>query len=106
MNLVSWLVIVVSLLVTIVVLLGVALWIVTLISDRIYSARQDSERLHIRAKLHMLDRWCAYDFPIIEDVCAYLVAEMNDDLTMSVSDFRDLLRKKWGATSSVQSQSL
>ena len=44
-----------------------------------------------RSDIELLDRWCCWHFPIIEDVCAWLLNPNRD-----ISQFREMLKEKYG----------
>lgn len=44
-----------------------------------------------RSEIASLDRWCCWYFPIVEDICAYL---LKPDVT--IDQFRERLKSKYG----------
>lgn len=84
-----------------VIVAGVVSLFVCMTINSVFEAAQDRkndamrERLH--AELNQLDRWLSYDFPVVEEVSDYLREKLNESTSIGISEFRDGLRKKYGA---------
>lgn len=73
------------------VLWAVVFWAV----DSIWAKRREREQRdferQLGADLEQLDRWCSYEFPVVEDMCRYLRTR-----DQTIDSFREELRRKHG----------
>jgi hypothetical protein len=95
-DLIGWLVHVLILLLACAVALGLCAIAVARIVERIRSLRESDRAQFVRSQLLLIDRWCSYDFPIIEDICDHMGPTFDGRHPGSVDDFRDRLRAKYG----------
>lgn len=99
MNIVHELVSVLGLVAGCVLLFGAltigALNVFEFVTNRLESLRYKNIALSFIQELDSVDRWCSYDYPIVEDITKYLRNGIGDGCRGDVSRFRDELRKKY-----------
>jgi uncharacterized membrane protein YraQ (UPF0718 family) len=99
-SVIAWLVIGFCLVLGVVVVGVVGLWAWECFEERrAFRAANDAE-LRFKGYLHMLDRWCAYDFPIVEDICSYLMDGLDRGIVPDPDRFRTAMRQKYGERAS------
>ena len=63
--------------------------------DRLVQSKYKTVAGIFTSELTSLERWCGYEYPIIEDVCKHLRQGICDGVRGDTSKFRDELRKKY-----------
>jgi len=62
----------------------------------ISSDREDARmKERIASHLNEMERWCSYEYPVIEEVCKHLRSIVDDKPHSRISDFREMLRRKY-----------
>jgi hypothetical protein len=65
-------------------------------SVNVAADRADAKtREKIASSLNEIERWCSYEYPVIEEVCKHLRAVNDDQPHSSINQFRELLRRKY-----------
>ena len=77
------------------VLTGVIWFVITQIIETIKDRKTIDFKLTVQSSLSDLDRWCAYEFPIVEDVCNELSKSIQRGCHIDSNSFREKLRNKY-----------
>ena len=76
-----------------IVLLLILIWLILAAIFHNIQDRKSNEQIEL-IKMHLgdLDRWCSYEFPIIEHITKYLFKIIDDRSCRDISNFRNDLR--------------
>lgn len=97
---IEWLVHVLALLAACAAMLWLGTFAVGTLFDRIQSRRGRWDAEFIKGQFLLVDRFCSYDFPIIEDILEHMgPAFEGRNPPESMTEFRDRLRAKYGGRS-------
>lgn len=81
-------------------MIGIILALISILINsffEVYQARKnDSTLKQLYSELNQLDRWLSSDFPIVEEVNDYLRARLESSTNISINEFRNGLREKYG----------
>lgn len=84
----------ISLTFTLLCLLWGILEIFTRIREVYLNTQWEQHRGSFLISLNQMERWCSYEFPMLDDVCKYLRSNCIDGTIGDISRFRDELRAK------------